>query len=114
MAWGISSALTCLVLLLGVWFANKLLSYLALNHWNLQPQGEAWVLDGKTELAVVTGGSSGFGRCIAHGEEAMQEKPEITLDMLSDCYIGLSSKMRVIVLDVNEIPDDLKASMSIL
>lgn len=50
-----------------LWFANKVLSGLSLNHWRLRRQGEPWVFDGQKELAIVTGGSSGFGRLIVKG-----------------------------------------------
>jgi all-trans-retinol dehydrogenase (NAD+) len=67
---------------------NVVLNRLALNHWRVKKQGAAW--DFPKEVAIVTGGSSGFGKLIAE---------------------GLAKKIKhVAVLDVNDAPDDLAAS----
>ena len=46
---------------------NRLLNAWALNHWCLRRQGVPWDWSGQTELAVVTGGSSGFGHLMVKG-----------------------------------------------
>lgn len=50
-----------------LYLANKALNILALNHWFVRRLGVPWdFLSGK-EVAVVTGGSSGFGHLIVKG-----------------------------------------------
>lgn len=68
---------------------NNLLTLWALNHWKIRKQGVNWDFDEsrKTEIAIVTGGASGFGLLTAR---------------------GLATKMRVVVLDVSDMPEDLK------
>ncbi len=71
---------------------NDLLTAWALNHWRVRKQGVNWDFDEsrKTEIALVTGGCSGFGYLTVK---------------------GLASKMRVVVLDVSDLPEDLKGCM---
>jgi len=66
----------------------------ALNHWKIRKQGVNWDFDEsrKTEIAIVTGGASGFGLLTAR---------------------GLALKMRVVVLDVSDMPEDLKRFPSV-
>lgn len=64
-----------------VWWANCLLNWWAQGHWNIRNAGEPWDFSGEREVAVVTGGSSGFGLLIA---------------------MGLQRKCRVAVLDVQQ------------
>lgn len=72
--------------------ANKFLSELALNHGFLTRQGAPWEFGpgGTQEIAVVTGGCSGFGYLIAK---------------------GLRDKCRVVVVDVQALPEELKNCM---
>ena len=67
---------------------NNLLTAWALNHWRVRKQGVNWDFDEsrKTEVAIVTGGCSGFGYLIVK---------------------GLAPKMKVVVLDVSDLPEDL-------
>jgi all-trans-retinol dehydrogenase (NAD+) len=69
---------------------NDMLTAWAVNHWRLRKQGVPWSFDERTkkEIAVVTGGSSGFG--------------QLTVK-------GLAGKMKVVVLDVQDLPEDLKS-----
>ena len=68
---------------------NDLLTAWALNHWRMRKQGVNWDFDEsrKTEIAIVTGGCSGFGYLTVK---------------------GLAPKMRVVVLDVSDLPESLK------
>lgn len=50
-----------------LWLINRVLSAIALNNWRLKRSGKTWVFNGTEELAVVTGGSAGFGRLITKG-----------------------------------------------
>ena len=72
---------------------NGVLSAWAANHWRWTKQGVAWDFDEKTknEIAIVTGGCSGFGLLISK---------------------GLAEKCKVVVMDVQELPEDLKNCMS--
>jgi all-trans-retinol dehydrogenase (NAD+) len=72
---------------------NRLLSRLALNYWHLKKQGAPWdfATEGK-EVILITGGCSGFGK------EMVKLFAERT-------------KARIIVLDVNELPEELKGGM---
>lgn len=67
---------------------NKRLNAFAKNHWCWQKQGVRWNFSTPTEVAVVTGGCSGFGYLIVK---------------------GLAGKMKVVVLDVSDMPEDLKS-----
>lgn len=66
---------------------NDILNTMAHNSWRLRA-GKGW--DWPNEIAVVTGGSSGIGRCI--------------VERL------LSLGVRVVVLDVQDLPKDLRAN----
>ena len=66
---------------------NDVLNTMAHNSWRLRA-GKGW--DWPNEIAVITGGSSGIGRCI--------------VDRL------LSLGLRVAVLDVQDLPKDLQAN----
>ncbi|KIW28313.1 uncharacterized protein PV07_07987 [Cladophialophora immunda] len=69
---------------------NRLLNRLALNYWHLGKQGEAWDFGGEgKETILVTGGCSGFGR-----------------EMVK--MFAARTRANVVVLDVQELPDDLK------
>ena len=72
---------------------NDILTAWAMNHWRLRKQGAPWDFDArtKTEIAVVTGGCSGFGYLTVK---------------------GLAGKMKVVILDVSDLPEDLKSCMS--
>jgi all-trans-retinol dehydrogenase (NAD+) len=72
---------------------NDILTAWAMNHWRLRKQGAPWDFDARTkrEIAVVTGGCSGFGHLTVK---------------------GLAEKMKVIILDVSDLPEDLKSCMS--
>lgn len=67
---------------------HRSLQRLALNNWRLRWPGQPWCFGDQklSELIVITGGSSGFGRLMTK---------------------GFAGKARVIVLDVAELPDDL-------
>ena len=69
---------------------NAVLTAWAAGHWRWRKQGVPWSFDEATkkEIAVVTGGCSGFG-------------------LLTVC--GLAGKMRVVVLDVQDLPEELKS-----
>lgn len=71
---------------------NDFLTAWAMNHWRLRKQGVPWSFDERTkkEIAVVTGGCSGFGLLTVK---------------------GLAGKMKVVVLDVTELPEELKDCM---
>jgi len=79
-------ALTTILLL------NRLLNNLALNHWHLTSQGSPYAFSNNKELAIVTGGSSGFGKLIA---------------------LGLAPHAKVIVLDITDLPTELLSSPNI-
>jgi all-trans-retinol dehydrogenase (NAD+) len=72
---------------------NDILTAWAMNHWRLRKQGVPWDFDSRTkkEIAVVTGGCSGFGYLTVK---------------------GLAGKMKVVILDVSDLPEDLKSCMS--
>lgn len=79
-----------LKVLLGFWVIsrlNRLLNTWARNHWCISKLGQPWDFSGDKEIAVVTGGSSGFGLLIAK---------------------GLSQRCRVAALDVQPPPEDLR------
>jgi all-trans-retinol dehydrogenase (NAD+) len=69
---------------------NDILTAWAMNHWRVRKQGVPWNFDERTkkEIALITGGCSGFGQLVAQ---------------------GLASKMRVVVLDMQDLPEDLKS-----
>ncbi|EXJ73289.1 uncharacterized protein A1O5_03049 [Cladophialophora psammophila CBS 110553] len=69
---------------------NRILSRMALNYWHVQKQGVPWDFQtaGK-ETILITGGCSGFGK------EMVRMFAEQT-------------KAKIIVLDIQELPDDLK------
>jgi all-trans-retinol dehydrogenase (NAD+) len=67
--------------------ANKFLNDLARNHWRLRKQGVPWDFTSQRELCVVTGGCSGFGYLISK---------------------GLAAKTKLVVIDIQELPADLK------
>jgi hypothetical protein len=71
---------------------NDILTAWAAGHWRWRKQGVPWSFDEATkkEIAVVTGGCSGFGLLTVR---------------------GLASKMRVVVLDVQDLPQELKSCM---
>lgn len=86
----ISLTTRTLKVLLGFWVVSRVnhaLNMWARNHWAIRKLGQPWDFSGDKEIAVVTGGSSGFGLLIAK---------------------GLSQHCRVAVLDVQSPPDDLK------
>lgn len=66
---------------------NHALNMWARNHWCLSKPGQPWDFSGDKEIAVVTGGSGGFGLLNAQ---------------------GLSQHCRVAVLDIQSPPEDLK------
>ena len=66
---------------------NSVLSHWALNHWTVRKTGTPWNFSGDEEVAVVTGGSSGFGLLITK---------------------GLGKKCKVAVLDVQDPPKELE------
>lgn len=69
-----------------VYGLNRTLNTIAKNHWQIRRQGIAWRFP--EEVALVTGGCSGFGLLIAK---------------------GLAPKVKkVVVLDVSDPPDDLQ------
>jgi len=83
-----------LKVLIGYWLVtrtNTILNSLALNHWSLKKKGAPW--DFPNEIAVVTGGSSGFGKL-------MTERLAPRLK-------------RVIVLDVQDKPKEFEDSQSL-
>ena len=73
---------------------NDILTVWAQNHWRWSKPGVPWDFDArnKKEIAVVTGGCSGFGYLTVK---------------------GLVGKMKVVVLDVQDLPEDLKSCMLI-
>ncbi|KAJ9604145.1 hypothetical protein H2200_011668 [Cladophialophora chaetospira] len=77
-AWGLISSM------------NRFLSRLALNYGHLKKQGAPWEfqVEGK-ETILITGGCSGFGK-----------------EMVK--LFGEHTKARIVVLDVQPLPDDLK------
>lgn len=77
--------------LLALWIVSRVnhaLNMWARNHWCFRKPGQPWDFSGDKEIAVVTGGSSGFGLLIAK---------------------GLSRHCRVAVLDVQSPPEDLQS-----
>lgn len=64
------------------------LSRLADNYWHLRQQGEPWKFGDEklSELVLITGGCSGFGALMTKG------------------FVG---KARVVILDIQDVPDDL-------
>lgn len=82
-----------LQVLLGFWLVSRLnhaLNMWARNHWCIRKPGQPWDFSCDKEIAVVTGGSSGFGLLIAK---------------------GLSSHCRVAVLDIQSPPEELQIYM---
>lgn len=76
--------LAALVMIYGL---NRTLNAIARNHWQIRKAGIPWRLS--EEIAVVTGGCSGFGLLTTK---------------------GLARKLRkVIVLDISDLPDELKS-----
>lgn len=71
---------------------NNALNTWARNHWCIRKAGQPWNFNGNEEVAVVTGGSSGFGLLIAK---------------------GLSQHCRVAVLDVVPLPEELQKCMNV-
>jgi hypothetical protein len=71
---------------------NQSLNRLALNNWHFGKAGSPYRFGdvNKTELVVVTGGSSGFG-----------------YEMVK----GFSKHARVIILDISSVPPELERSM---
>jgi hypothetical protein len=69
---------------------NDILTAWAAGHWRWRKQGVPWSFDEPTkkEIAVVTGGCSGFGLLTVR---------------------GLAGKMKVVVLDVQDLPEELKS-----
>ena len=74
-------------------YANTFFNRLALNYGHLRKQGVPWDFqgDGK-ETILVSGGCSGFG-----------------LEMVK--LFAERTKARLVVLDIQELPDDLKDGM---
>jgi len=71
---------------------NGALNAYARNHWSWGRRGEAWEFGpDRREVAVVTGGCSGFGYLISK---------------------GLAGEMMVVVLDISDCPADLANSTS--
>ncbi|RMD45060.1 hypothetical protein DV735_g223, partial [Chaetothyriales sp. CBS 134920] len=66
--------------------ANQALNRLAYNAWSLRRLGTPWSWDGKTEIVLVTGGSSGFGY---------------------EFVKGFAGKAKVVVLDISPFPAEL-------
>lgn len=66
---------------------NHALNIWARNHWCFRKPGQPWDFSGDKEIAVVTGGCSGFGLLIAK---------------------ELSPHCRVVVLDIQPLPEDLQ------
>lgn len=73
---------------------NQFFSRLALNYGHLKRQGVPWDFqtEGK-ETIMITGGCSGFGKEMAK-------------------LFGANTKARIVVLDVQPLPDDLKGGKS--
>lgn len=69
---------------------NDILTAWAVNHWRLRKQGVPWNFDEriKKEIAVVTGGCSGFGLLTVK---------------------GLARHMKVVALDVQDLPEELRS-----
>lgn len=65
---------------------NDRLNAWAQNHWQWRKQGAKWDFANQKEIAIVTGGCSGFGHLMVK---------------------GLAGKMKVVVLDVQDLPADL-------
>ncbi|KAJ9649696.1 hypothetical protein H2199_000475 [Coniosporium tulheliwenetii] len=65
---------------------NDRLNAWAQNHWQWRKQGAKWDFANQKEVAIVTGGCSGFGHLMVK---------------------GLAGKMKVVVLDVQDLPADL-------
>lgn len=79
-----------LKVLLGFWVVSRVnhaLNMWARNHWCIRKLGQPWDFSGDKEIAVVTGGSSGFGLLIAK---------------------RLSQHCRVAVLDIQPPPKELQ------
>lgn len=88
-SFSLERAKTALQIIFGLGVLRKLNAFLnrmAHNSWRLRP-GQGW--DWPNEIAVVTGGSSGIGKCIV------------------ERLLGLG--VRVVVLDVQELPKDLQS-----
>ena len=66
---------------------NKTLNAWAINHWRWRKQGVKWDFANRKEVAIVTGGCSGIGHLVVK---------------------GLAGKMKIVVLDVQEMPADLQ------
>ncbi|KAK3066494.1 hypothetical protein LTS18_001677, partial [Coniosporium uncinatum] len=66
---------------------NNGLNALARNHWHFRKPGQPWDFSGAVEIAVITGGCSGFGHLMVQ---------------------GLAGKAKIAVLDVQDMPEDLK------
>lgn len=75
-----------------IFLLNRLLNNLALNHWHFTAQGSTFDFSSNKELAIVTGGSSGFGKLIA---------------------LGLAPHAKVVVLDIADLPAELLSSPNI-
>lgn len=86
----IAYTLRALRVLLGLGISYRIhgtLNWLARNHWSIRNTGEPWDFSGNKEVAVVTGGCSGFGLLITK---------------------ALSKKCKVVVLDIQQPPQELK------
>ncbi|KPI42288.1 Epidermal retinol dehydrogenase 2 [Cyphellophora attinorum] len=68
---------------------HNAMTTLAFNNWQFRPQGEPWKFgdDKLSELVLITGGCSGFGRLMAK---------------------DFSKHARVVILDIQEPPEDLR------
>jgi all-trans-retinol dehydrogenase (NAD+) len=68
---------------------NDALNRLALNYWHFKRPGAPWKFGdaSKSELVLITGGCSGFGK---------------------EMVKGFAGKARVIILDISDLPADLE------
>jgi all-trans-retinol dehydrogenase (NAD+) len=68
---------------------HNAMNTLAFNNWQFRPRGAPWKFGDEklSELVLITGGCSGFGRLMAK---------------------DISKHARVVILDIQEPPEDLK------
>ena len=75
-------------------YVNRFITRLSLNYWHLKKQGVPWDFHTESsETILITGGCSGFGK-----------------EMVK--MFGAQTKAKLVVLDVQELPDELKDGQS--